>query len=90
MPQPRLNGKAGPERVRGVITVVQEDRFTLVGDDGVYRLFLLSPHCPAEPAELEHAMQRGQRVLVESEPAPALIAAEARRIYRADDDTTRM
>ena len=86
MPQPRLNGKAGPDRVGGVITVVQEDRFTLFCDDGRYRLFLVSPHCPADLPELAQAMKRELHVVVEWKQAPELIAAEARRIYRADDD----
>jgi hypothetical protein len=84
VPIARRNGQAGPHQVRGVITLVQEDRFTLCCDDGSYRLFLLSPHCPADLPELEQAMRRELHVVVESRDAPDLIAAEATRIYQDD------
>ncbi len=83
------NGQAGPHMVRGVITLVQEDRFTLQCDDGGYRLFLLAHDCPTDLAELEEAMRRQTCVAVACEEAGDVIAAQAHRIYRADEREAR-
>lgn len=79
------NGQAGPYMLRGVITLVQEDRFTLQSDDGSYRLFLLAHDCPTDAGELEQAMRRRTRIAVACDEAGEVIAAQARRIYQADD-----
>ncbi len=79
------NGQADPQILRGVITLVQEDRFMLQCDDGSYRLFLLAHDCPAEGTELQQAMRRQVRVVVACDEAGGVIAARARRLYLADD-----
>ena len=38
--------------VSGVMTLVQESRFKLVGEDGVHRHFILSHRSAAEPQDL--------------------------------------
>ena len=79
-------GKPGHHRVEGVITLVQEDRFTLLCNDGTYRLFLLAHDCPADIGEVEAAMREQARVMVDCQAAEDLIAAQAHHVYRADDD----
>jgi hypothetical protein len=61
----------------GVITVVQEGRFRLVGDDGVAKQFVLSHSAPLEPQDLP-PLQRGQaRVAVRYDDSPHLVAGVA-------------
>ena len=64
----------------GVITVVQESRFQMCDDRGVYHHFLLSHGAAAEPADLEPLQLRQTRVRVRYEKAPNLLAQVARRI----------
>ena len=80
-------GKPGHHRVEGVITLMQEDRFTLLCNDGTYRLFLLAHDCPADIGELEAAMRDQARVVVDCEAAEDLIAAQAHHVYRAAEQT---
>lgn len=78
------DGTAGRHTISGVITLVQEDRFTLFCDDGVHRLFLLAPGCPADLPGIETAMRRKMHVAVACDQPPDLIAARAHHIYQTD------
>ena len=69
----------------GVVTVVQESRFQLMDDEGVYHHFLLSPSASAEPAELGPLQKRQARVRVRYNKASNLIANIAHRIDVFDD-----
>ena len=76
------DGKAARQNIGGVITLVQEGRFTMLCDDGVYRLFLLAHDCPADQPDLEQAMRENTHIAVACDAAKNLIAARARHIYR--------
>lgn len=67
-------------RVRGTITLVQEERFQLDCDDGVQRLFLLSHKAPLESDELARLKRDGVRVEVLYDDRPDLIAHTAHRL----------
>ena len=64
----------------GVVTMVQESRFQLIGDDGVAHLFVLSHGAAAEPADLAPLQARQARIRVSYGTAPNLIAHVAHRI----------
>ena len=64
----------------GVITVVQESRFQMRDDRGVYHHFLLSHGAAAEPADLEPLQAREARVRVRYGKAPNLLAQVAHNI----------
>ncbi len=76
-------------RVRGTITLIQEERFQLDCDDGIQRLFLLSHKAPLETDELARLKRDGARVEVEYDDRPDLIAHTAHRLSRepADEQT---
>jgi hypothetical protein len=65
------------ETREGVITLVQEHRFHLVGDDGSNRLFILAHNAPLEWRDLEHFERAGSHVRVCFDAAPGLIARTA-------------
>ncbi|MGN6702599.1 MAG: hypothetical protein ACTHKB_06520 [Burkholderiaceae bacterium] len=73
----------------GVITLVQEHRFQMEGDDGVRRLFILSHRAPLEWRDLESLEKSGRRVAVTYTDAPHLIAATAHDVRVADDEPDR-
>lgn len=60
--------------ISGVITVVQEDRFQLVDDQGVWRLFLLAHDAPVEAQDLPPLQASQARVTVRFEPAESLLS----------------
>jgi hypothetical protein len=64
----------------GVITVVQESRFQLMDDAGIYHLFVLAHGAVADPADLAPLQQRQARVRVRYRKASDLIAHVAYRI----------
>jgi hypothetical protein len=64
-------------RIRGTITVIQEERFQLDCDDGIHRLFLLSHKAPLETDELARLKRDGVRVEVLYDDRPDLIAHTA-------------
>ena len=68
------------QTMTGVVTLVQESRFQLLDDAGVYHLFLLSHDAAAEPADLEPLQFCQSRVRVKYEKAPNLIAQTAHRV----------
>ncbi len=59
----------------GVVSIVQEGRFQLTGDDGVSHLFTLSPSAAMEPAGLQAVLR--SRVCVSYKAAPAMIGKTA-------------
>jgi hypothetical protein len=61
----------------GVITLVQEHRFHLLGDDGGKRLFILAHDAPLEWRDLDRFERCGSRVRVRFDAAPGLIARTA-------------
>lgn len=64
----------------GRITLTQEGRFQLRGEDRRATLFILAHDAAIEPQDLP-ALQRSQaRVRVEGAPAPGLVAQVAHRI----------
>jgi hypothetical protein len=58
----------------GIITVVQEGRFRLVGDDGVAKQFVLSHRAPLEPQDLPPLQRAQSRVTVRYRESDRLIA----------------
>ena len=64
-------------RVRGTITLIQEERFQLDCDDGIQRLFVLSHKAPLESDELARLKRDGVRVEVLYDDRPDLIAHTA-------------
>jgi hypothetical protein len=67
-------------RIRGTITLIQEERFQLDCDDGIQRLFLLSYKAPLEAEELAGLKRKGVRVEVLYDDRPDLIAHTAHDI----------
>ena len=68
----------------GVIAVVQEGRFRLVGDDGVAAHFVLGHDAPLAPQDLP-ALERAQaRVAVRFTRSPRVIAGIAHAIEILD------
>ena len=68
----------------GVITMVQESRFQMRDDRGVYHLFLLSHAAAAEPADLAPMLKGAARVRIRYDKAPNLLAQIAHRIECLD------
>jgi hypothetical protein len=58
----------------GVIVVVQEGRFRLIGDDGRPRHFVLSHRAPLEPQDLPPLQRAQSRVTVRYRESDRLIA----------------
>ena len=54
----------------GVVTVVQEHRFEVQGDDGTRRHFTLAPDAPLGWNELMRLQAEGCRVEVRHDPSP--------------------
>jgi hypothetical protein len=54
----------------GVVTVVQESRFELQGDDGTRRHFTLAPDAPLGWNELVRLQAEGCRVAVRHDASP--------------------
>ena len=69
-------------RVRGTITLIQEERFQIDCDDGVKRLFILSHSAPLETDELVRLKREGTRVEVEYDDRADLIAHAAHRLRK--------
>jgi hypothetical protein len=67
--------------MNGIVTIVQEGRFQMTDDDGVSRLFILSPNAAAETGQLAALQRRQARVQVRYKPAPNLIAHAVSAIY---------
>jgi hypothetical protein len=61
----------------GVVSIVQEGRFQLTGDDGVSHLFTLSPSAAMEPAGLQTLQRARSKVCVSYKAAPAMIGKTA-------------
>ena len=70
--------------IEGVVTLVQESRFQMMDDRGVYHHFLLSRGAAADPADLAPLQARQARVRVRYGQAPDLIAQVAHRIELCD------
>jgi len=68
------------QRVTGIITVVQESRFRMIGDDGSPRHFVLSHRAPLEPQDLPPLQRDQSRVAVHFTPSDHLIAGVAHDI----------
>lgn len=68
----------------GVITLVQEDRFRLVDEQGAHALFVLAHDAPLEWQDLERLQLAGTRVRVSHAPAPGKIAAIAHDVVKHD------
>lgn len=65
---------------RGLITVVQEGRFRLVGDDGVSMHFVLAHDAAIEPQDLGRLQLSGMPVAVHYQPSSRIVAAVAHDI----------
>ncbi len=68
------------KHTEGIVTIVQEGRFSLTDDNGVSHLFILSHAAPEEPEQLAALQRRQARVRVRYEPAENLIGRVARSI----------
>jgi hypothetical protein len=69
--------------IDGVITMVQEGRFRLLGADGHYQLFLLSHRTRVDGDDLQRFERSGARVTVTYVDAPGLIARTAHDVRSA-------
>jgi hypothetical protein len=66
----------------GVITVVQEQRFQLQGEDGTCRHFTLAHDAPLGGLELQRLLRDGSRVAVRhGDPKPGHTTAPAHGVY---------
>lgn len=72
------------DSMTGIVTLVQEGRFQMCGDDGGTRLFVLAHGAPLEPQDLPPLLSGGVRVTVHYEDAADLVAAIAHGIDLAD------
>ncbi len=68
----------------GTITVVQEGRFRLVGDDGVPKQFVLAHDAPLEPQDLPPLQRSQARVAVRYADSAHLVAGIAHDIEILD------
>jgi len=66
--------------ITGIITVAQEGRFRLIGDDGHPMQFTLSYDAELEPQDLGPLQAAQARVTVHYDPSESLIAGIAHRI----------
>ncbi|RVU16399.1 hypothetical protein [Methylobacterium oryzihabitans] len=64
----------------GVVTIVQESRFQLVGDDGSAHLFILGRNAAGEADQLAPLQRRQARVRVEYARTRNLIGFVAEKI----------
>jgi urease accessory protein UreE len=71
-----------PRTVRGRITVVQEERFRLLTDDGRGLLLDLAADANVDADELLALRDAGTHVAVEYEGEPNLASGVARRVVR--------
>ena len=76
-------------RVRGTITLVQEERFQLACDDGVQRLFVLSHGAPLESDELAELKRDAVRVEVLYDEHPGVVAHAAHAVRKESRDEIR-
>ena len=74
------------ETVSGVITLVQEDRFQLAGEDGHKHLFVLSHRSLTDIDDLQALERARQRVVVRCAPADRLVAYVAKSVAPAAGD----
>jgi len=77
-------GGAGMQAIEGIITIVQEGRFSLTDRDGVSHQFELSHRAGAEPEQLPPLQRDQARVRVRYEPGENVIGFVARSIERLD------
>jgi len=75
------------DRVKGTITVLQEERFELACDDGVTRLFVLAHDAPLESDELARLKRSRARIEVEYDRDGHLIAHAAHRVREESNET---
>jgi hypothetical protein len=66
--------------VSGHITIVQEDRFRLVTDDGQGFLFTLSAHGSTTPADLLRFLHAGTHLEIEYSGIPGLENCVVRKV----------
>jgi hypothetical protein len=66
--------------VTGIITVVAEGRFRMLGDDGAPRQFVLWHGAPLEPQDLPPLQRSQAHVRVHYEPSHRVIAGIAHDI----------
>ncbi len=69
--------------VSGVITLVQEQRFKLVSDDGRTRLFVVARDAPVDGRDLQPLQRSQARVTVRYDDAADLIAGIAHDVVPA-------
>jgi hypothetical protein len=84
-------GRQQGEKIRmqacGVVTLVQEQRFELLGDDGTRRHFTLAHDAPLGWHELTHLLSEGCRVAVRHDaPQPGHTTAAAHGLARLQPD----
>jgi hypothetical protein len=74
--------------VKGIITLVQEGRFTLVADSGRVMQFLLAHDASLEPQDLPPLKRDRRRVRVNYSEPSRLVAYVAHSLRTADDIST--
>jgi hypothetical protein len=72
------------ESMTGVIIVVQESRFRVIGDDGIPCQFVLSHKAPLEPQDLPPLQRAQAHVRVRYAPSRSLIAGVAHDLVVLD------
>jgi len=75
--------RQGRRRVGGVITVIQEDRFGLLADDGVHLLCQLAHGCAAGWADLQRAMRAQRHVEVECDDPKGVLLARVHHVFES-------
>jgi hypothetical protein len=76
------------QSVEGVITLVQEGRFTVVADGGRVMHFLLAHDSSLEPQDLAFLKRDQRRVRVDFTEPSRLVAHVAHTLRTADDIST--
>jgi hypothetical protein len=69
--------------VQGKLSLVQEQRFQLIDENGVAHLFIVAPGVSLKPSDLRTILHLQQRVRVKYEESPPLIAHVATSIELA-------
>lgn len=76
--------------IGGVITVVQEDRFGLLADDGVHLLCQLAHGCPAGWSDLQRLMHERMHVDIDCDDPKGVLITRVHHVFRSDEQSGRV
>jgi len=69
--------------ITGVLTLVQEERFQVLGDDDENRFFVLAHDAPLDGAELRDLQAAGTPVTIDYDEVPGVLMHVAHRVSAA-------